>query len=130
MTTTETTTTGTTGTSERMERFKAEAADLQLKAGSSSRERLWLIAGLVLMAVGVVAALLAYQASLSADDGRDIQSYTILAVAMIGVVVAGAAVFLRYSMARFLRLWLLRQLYEGQANLDRVVEAIERRDSA
>jgi hypothetical protein len=31
-------------------------------------------------------------------------------------------------MARFLRLWLLRQLYEGQANVDRVVDAVTRRD--
>jgi hypothetical protein len=33
----------------------------------------------------------------------------------------GAAVFLRYSLARFLRFWLLRQLYEGQAQVDQLV---------
>jgi hypothetical protein len=120
--------TTTMATNERLERFKAEAADLNLKAGNAGRERLWMGAGLALMGIGVVVALLAYQASLSADDSRDIQSYTILAVAMVGVVIAGAAVFLRYSLARFLRLWLLRQLYEGQAHLDQVVQAIERRD--
>jgi hypothetical protein len=47
---------------------------------------------------------------------------------MLGVAVLGAAVFLRYSMARFLRLWLLRQLYESQANVERVVDAITRGD--
>ena len=120
----------TAATNERMERFKAEAADLQLRAGNPNREKLWIGAGLAMMAVGIVVALLAYQSSLSADDSRDIQSFTILAIAMLGVVVVGAAVFLRYALARFLRLWLLRQLYEGQAHLDRVVEAIERRDSA
>ena len=122
------TTTEMPETNDRIERFKAEAADLGLKAGRADRERLWLVAGLVLMAVGIVGALLAYQSSLSSDDARDIQSFIILAIAMAGVVVAGAAIFLRYSLARFLRLWLLRQLYEGQAHLDRVVEAIERRD--
>ena len=126
MTTTETTTTG----SERMDRFKAEAAGLQLKTGNAERERIFIVAGLVLMAVGVIVALVAYQASLGADDARDIQSFIVLAIAMLGVVVVGAAVFLRYAMARFLRLWLLRQLYEGQAHLDRVVEAIERRDQS
>ena len=119
----------TTATSERMERFKAEAADLQLRAGNANRERLWIGVGLAMMGVGIVVTLLAYQSSLNSSDSRDIQSFTILAIAMAGVVVAGAAVFLRYSIARFLRLWLLRQLYEGQAHLDRVVEAIERRDS-
>ena len=129
MTTTETSqTVETTATSERIERFKSEAADLQLRAGNANRERLWIGAGLAMMAVGIVVTLLAYQSSLNSSDSRDIQSFTILAIAMAGVVVAGAAVFLRYSIARFLRLWLLRQLYEGQAHLDRVVEAIERRD--
>jgi hypothetical protein len=33
-------------------------------------------------------------------------------------------VFLRYSLARFLRFWLLRQLYEGQAHVDEVVAAL------
>jgi hypothetical protein len=40
---------------------------------------------------------------------------------MLALAVAGAAVFLRYSLARFLRFWLLRQLYEGQAQVDRLV---------
>ena len=40
------------------------------------------------------------------------------------IVVAGAALFIRYSFAAFLRMWLLRNLYEGQANTDRIVEAI------
>ena len=39
-------------------------------------------------------------------------------------MVAGAALFLRYSIAAFLRMWLLRNLYEGQANTDRIVEAV------
>jgi hypothetical protein len=33
-------------------------------------------------------------------------------------------VFVRYSLARFLRFWLLRQLYEGQAHIDQVVAAL------
>ena len=32
--------------------------------------------------------------------------------------------FLRYSLARFLRFWLLRQLYEGQAHIDQVVASL------
>jgi len=37
-------------------------------------------------------------------------------------------VFLRYSLARFLRFWLLRQLYEGQSHIDQVVAALGERD--
>jgi hypothetical protein len=71
-----------------------------------------------------VVAFLAYQLSLGKDDQRDIQSLQILASSMLALAVAGAAVFLRYSLARFLRFWLLRQLYEGQAHVDEVVAAL------
>ena len=49
---------------------------------------------------------------------------------MLGLAVVGAAVFLRYSLARFLRFWLLRQLYEGQANIDRLVGALGQPNSS
>ena len=40
--------------------------------------------------------------------------------------VAGGIVFLRYSLGKFLRLWLLRQMYEGQAHVDQIVESVKR----
>jgi hypothetical protein len=67
---------------------------------------------------------------LDKSDDRDIQSLIILAVAMLALAVAGAAVFVRYSLARFLRFWLLRQLYEGQAHMDRLVGALGRPNSS
>jgi hypothetical protein len=38
----------------------------------------------------------------------------ILALVGVTVSILGAALFLRYSMARFLRFWLLRLIYEQQ----------------
>jgi hypothetical protein len=38
----------------------------------------------------------------------------------------GGAVFLRYSMAQFLRFWLARLSWEQQAQTDRMVEAVRR----
>jgi hypothetical protein len=49
------------------------------------------------------------------------------AVAFLALTVFGAAIFLRYALANFLRMWLLRQLYEGQANTDRIVDAVSKR---
>jgi len=109
---------------ERIERFKAEAAELNLKTGNPNREGLFQIVGVVLMVVGIGVALLLYASSLNLDDQRDIQSNIILAIAMLGVSVVGAAVFLRYSMAKFLRFWLLRQIYENQSHIDQVVDAV------
>ena len=41
-------------------------------------------------------------------------------------LLAGAALFVRYSMARYLRFWLVRLVHESRANTDRIVDAIER----
>jgi hypothetical protein len=117
-----------TTTSDRMDQFKSDVSEMKLKTGTANRDTMFQVAGAVLMVVAVVVALITYSASLNQSDTRDVLSSGILAVAMLGVAVLGAAIFLRYSMARFLRLWLLRQLYEGQANVDRVVDAVTRRD--
>ena len=48
-----------------------------------------------------------------------------IVIALIGVTVSvvGAAIFLRYSLAQFLRFWLARLIYEQQAATDRIVES-------
>jgi chromate transport protein ChrA len=121
---TTTATTDNAGNGNRIDQFKTEVTDLNLKTGSASRERSAMIFGLLLMIVGIVAAFLLYVSSQNTSDPRDLQSQLIFAVAFLTLTVAGAALFLRYSLAAFLRMWLLRQLYEGQANTDRLVEAI------
>jgi hypothetical protein len=105
---------------DRIERLQAEAERLDI-ARSGSRDNLYQTISIVLMVVGVVGGFVAYQASLGSDDPRDIQSHIVLAITMLGLVIIGAAVFLRYSLAKFLRFWLLRQLYEGQAHVDELV---------
>lgn len=114
---------------DRIERLKSDAAELNVSKGAAS-DGVWQTAGAIAMGVGVVMAFIAYQLSLGKDDTRDIQSLEILAVSMLALAVAGAAVFLRYSIARFLRFWLLRQLYEGQAHIDQVVAALGERDGS
>ena len=113
---------------DRIERLKSDAAELNVGKGAA-RDGIYQIVGAVAMGAGVVIAFAAYQMSLGKDDQRDIQSLQILALAMLALAVVGAAVFLRYSMARFLRFWLLRQLYEGQSHIDQVVAALGERDA-
>ncbi|HET6953789.1 MAG TPA: hypothetical protein VFI47_25725, partial [Acidimicrobiales bacterium] len=108
---------------ERIERLQTEAAKLGV-ATSGRRDGLYQALGAAAAVGGVVAGLVTYLASLRMDDSRNVLSAIILAVAMLAVSVIGTGVYLRYSLARFLRFWLLRQLYEGQDHVDRVVAAV------
>jgi hypothetical protein len=110
-------------TEQRRDQFKTEVEQVKLKGDSASDGRNRVI-GLVLMVVGVVGAFLSYNISLSYDDLRDTGSAQVLALAFVALTVAGAAVFLAASVTRVLRLWLLRQLMDGQANADRITAAL------
>ena len=43
----------------------------------------------------------------------------------LAIVVAGAALFVRYSMSKFLRFWLVRLVHEQRAETDRLIAAIQ-----
>lgn len=78
----------------------------------SGNDRRGAIGGLVLMGVGILVGAIAYSTSTSMSDQRDVLSAGILALIGLGVVVAGATFFLRYSLTGFLRFWMLRLLLE------------------
>src|SRR4051794_9937532 len=116
-----------TATNERVERFKAEAAELNLRAGSTGHEAQLQALGAVLMFIGVLGAFIAYLGATGAGATGDVVEMAALGIAFLAMSVVGSALFLRYSLAKFMRFWLLRQLYEGQAHIDQVVEVLKPR---
>jgi hypothetical protein len=102
----------------RREQFEEDIAAVRIRTGKAESEQRFTILGLVGMALGAVLGLVGYFASQGQSDTRDVISSLILAVFGLSLVVAGAAVFLRYSFARFLRFWLLRLIYEQQEKND------------
>lgn len=111
-------------TDNRIDQFKADVAELKVKTNRGRRDSALQSLGLVLMIVGVVVAFIVYQSSTNESDPRNIQSEIILAITMLALSVIGAALFIFASLARFLRLWLLRQVYEGQEHVVRVLAAL------
>jgi hypothetical protein len=114
-----------TTSTDRTGRFTAEIAEMRLKTGRANAERLLQTLGVVLMVAGIALALGAYRASLNVTttpntnvDVLNSNSYTPLAIAGLAMSVVGGFLFLRYSLARFLRFWLLRQVYEQRAAID------------
>ena len=116
-----------TQTPDRIDQFKTDMGEMKLKTTGSSKEGALQIIGAVLMVVGIVLAFAMWQSSQGQSDARDIQSSIIFAIGAMCVTITGAAMFLRYSLAKFMRFWLLRQLYEGQAHIDQVVAAVKER---
>ncbi len=98
----------------RREQFEEEIAAVRIRTGKAEAEQRFTLLGLVAMAAGVVIALIAYFSSTSQEFTNDILELIILAGFGIALTILGAAVFLRYSLARFLRFWLLRLIYEQQ----------------
>lgn len=108
----------------RVEQFTAEIAEMKLPDSASSRDRMLLRGGVALMGVGVVIAVVAY--FLGHGTTNPLQQRDAIVLALIGLTVAvvGAALFLRYSVAQFLRFWLARLSWEQQAQTDRLVDAL------
>lgn len=113
--------------SQRIDQFKADVAAMKLKTGKAGRERVLIGFSVVVMLAGVVLAVVAYAASLNVKvspgsnaDVLDTNSYVALAIVGLVTSVVGGFLFLRYSLAAFLRYWLLRQAYEQRVAVEEV----------
>ena len=72
------------------------------------------------MLAGIVVTIVAYFMSTGRPTPQTQSDAQTIGMIGIAVSVVGAAVFLRYSLAQFLRFWLARLIYEQQAPTDRV----------
>ncbi len=112
----------------RIEQFKSEIEDLKLRGSSSDGEKRLLALGIALAVIGVALAVLgAIQVGATGGSPADQRAYMAQGSFMgLALIIAGAALFIRYSLARYMRFWLIRLTYESRANTDRIVDAIER----
>lgn len=114
---------------DRLNAFSEEIGELKVRGASADRERLLFILGCAAIVVGVVLAVVGgFQASGTAnpaDQWAYIATGSLLGLAL---VVAGTALFVRYSFARFMRYWLVRLVHEHRTETDRLIAAIEHLD--
>lgn len=108
----------------RLQEFQNDVDDLKLTGGSANPERRGMILGIVLFVAAVVIEIVAFSSSQSATDPRDQNDMIVLA--LLGVVLAfgGIGIFVRYSLTRWFRYWLVRLIYEDRAQTDRIVDAL------
>jgi hypothetical protein len=110
---------------ERVEQFKQEIADMKVRDPSTGRDRVWLRVGIALMVIGLLVVIGAYFLSHGTNNPLEQNDAVVLSVGGLTAAVVGGAIFVRYSIASFLRFWLARFVYEQQAQTDRIVDRLK-----
>ena len=95
---------------DRTERFLAEIAAVKVR--SAGRDALLLRVGAVMMPVGIVTGVVAWFMAHSTTNPLAQRDATIVAIVGVSVTVMGGVLFLRYSLAEFLRFWMARLLHQ------------------
>ena len=106
----------------RLDEFTAEISEMNLPNASTSRDRMLLRAGSVLMALGVLIAIAAYPISHGTTNALQQRDALVIAIIGLAVAMVGCAVFVRYSIAQFLRFWMARFAFEQSATTERMAE--------
>lgn len=111
---------------QRVEEFRREIAALKVRDPATARDRLWGRVGVGLMVAGLALALGSYFLSHNTTNPLQQRDAIVSAVGGLAACVVGAALYLRASLAGFLRFWLARLSYEAQIQTDRVIEHLDR----
>jgi hypothetical protein len=109
---------------DRVEDFKNEIAGMKIRTPEAEQERWALIGGIVAMGAGLLAIVIGWFGASGTTVITEAVSYVISGgILGLAFIIIGAALFVRYSSTRYLRYWLVRMIYEEQANADRMVQA-------
>lgn len=109
---------------DRVAQFTDDIAAMRLPSSGSSRDRVLSIVGGTLMGLGVVVAVAAYFIGHGTTNALQQRDAIVLAVIGLTVAVVGTGLFVRYSLGRFLRFWLARNVWERTAQTDRLIEEL------
>ena len=109
---------------DRLEEFREEVGRLRLSGGKVERERWATIAAVVLFVIAVILEIVAFSSSSSAEDAREQTDMVILALLGVVLALGATGLFVRYSLSRWFRHWLIRLIYEDRQQTDRIVEAV------
>ena len=111
---------------DRIQAFTQEIGELKLRGARGDRERVLLVVGVIALVAGVVLAVVGgFQASGTTNLGDQVAFLATGTFIGLALVVLGTALFIRYSVARFMRFWLVRLVHEHRSETDRVVAALK-----
>jgi hypothetical protein len=90
----------------------AELTRLRASNNSGPTDRGVSVLGVILGIAGLAVILVSFLQSRGYSDIRDQMDALILSLFGLGLTILGATLYIRASMTRFLRYWLLRMVYE------------------
>lgn len=109
----------------RLEEFESQVADLKLSGGKTNPERMTVRLAVALFIAAVVVEIVAYSGSRNTSSSLEQTDFLILAVLGVVLALGAVALFIRASLTRYFRYWLVRLIYEDRASTDRIVSALE-----
>ena len=109
---------------ERLAAFRSEVETLKVTGGVAKLERWGATLGLIGAVVGVVIAFIAYSNAQSAGDFATIHRNQIFAALGVAIALIGMLAWLRNSITRHLRWWMVRNIHEQRQQTDRIIEAL------
>ena len=118
--------TGASGTmsSARLTEFEAEVAKLKVTGGGANPERLGSRWGIGLTIVGFVVTIIAWFSAKDSTDVNTILRSQIIGLLGIGIVLVGVVIWIRNSLTRYLRYWIIRLVYEQREQTEQLIQAL------
>jgi hypothetical protein len=112
----------------RLQAFQDEVGKLKVSGGGANPERLGSYWGIGLTIVGFVIAIISWWSALdSPGDGSGTSTqlraicFTIVGGAL---AIVGIAIWVRNSITRYLRYWIIRLVYEQREQTEQLVKAL------
>jgi hypothetical protein len=115
-----------TMSSERLAQLKDEVSKLKVTGGMANPERLAGKWGIGLTILGFVVAIVSWWSAFNAGNFESIHRSAIFAAIGIGISIVGIVIWIRNSLTRYLRFWIIRLVYEQREQTDRLIAALER----
>jgi hypothetical protein len=106
--------------SSRLAQFEEEVAKLKVTGGGANPERLGSQWGIGLTILGFVIAIISWWSALDGKDALSVLRSETFAFIGVGVAVVGIIVWLRNSLTRYLRYWIIRLVYEQREQTEQL----------